>query len=137
MNAIHPASNLKVRQVDEKVYLLVEISVRTDRRKELVGLADGYREWTDSRFDVLPEGRCPEMTAAVRTVVDSGFGFCAASRCAFSGAHERRCWWRQQASILAALSNSAPHGAGTRSGRSKASETSTQPGPPSKRSSSI
>ena len=89
------AFNLKVRPVPEKLlYLLVEIRVRTDGNKEFVALADRYRELTDSRDDLLPHGRSRRMTAAVRTVGDSGFGFWAASRDTFSATRERRCLWR-------------------------------------------
>ena len=39
--------HLKVRLEQEKLCLLVMIGVRSDGRKELVALTDGYRESTD------------------------------------------------------------------------------------------
>ncbi|ETZ67533.1 transposase, Mutator family protein [Mycobacterium sp. MAC_080597_8934] len=45
--------HLKVRLEQEKLCLLVMIGVRSDGRKELVGLADGYRESTESWADLL------------------------------------------------------------------------------------
>jgi hypothetical protein len=40
--------NLKVRLEQEKLWLLVMIGVRSDGRKELVALTDGYRESPES-----------------------------------------------------------------------------------------
>jgi transposase-like protein len=40
--------HLKVRLEQDKLCLLVIIGVRTDGRKELVALTDGYRESTES-----------------------------------------------------------------------------------------
>src|SRR4051812_29697890 len=42
------AGHLKVRLDQEKLCLLVMIGVRADGRKELVALADGYRESAES-----------------------------------------------------------------------------------------
>src|ERR1700738_2131845 len=69
--------HLEVRPVHEKLlYLLVEVRVCVEGSKELVALDDGYREWTDSWVDLLPDGRSRGMTAAVRTrvTVDSDSG---------------------------------------------------------------
>ena len=44
VDGIHP----KVRLEQEKLCLLVMIGVRADGRKELVALADGFRESTES-----------------------------------------------------------------------------------------
>jgi len=45
--------HLKVRLTQDKVCLLVIIGVRPDGRKELVALADGHRESTESWADLL------------------------------------------------------------------------------------
>ncbi|WP_459958450.1 transposase, partial [Mycobacterium avium] len=45
--------HLKVRLDQEKLCLLVMIGVRADGRKELVALADGYRESSESWADLL------------------------------------------------------------------------------------
>ena len=44
--------HLKVRLEQEKLCLLVMIGVRSDGRKELVALTDGYRESTESWADL-------------------------------------------------------------------------------------
>ena len=57
--------HLKVRLDQEKLCLLVMIGVRADGRKELVALADGYRESTESWADLLRSCRRRGMTAPV------------------------------------------------------------------------
>ena len=54
--------HLKVRLEQEKLCLLVMIGVRADGRKELVALADGYRESTESWADLLRGCRRRGMT---------------------------------------------------------------------------
>jgi transposase-like protein len=51
--------HLKVRLEQEKLCLLVMIGVRSDGRKELVALTDGYRESTESWADLLRGCRPP------------------------------------------------------------------------------
>jgi transposase-like protein len=72
--------HLKVRLEQEKLCLLVMIGVRTDGRKELVALADGYRESTESWADLLRDCRRRGMTAPVLAVGDGALGFAAALR---------------------------------------------------------
>ncbi len=55
--------HLKVRLEQEKLCLLVMIGVRADGRKELVALADGYRESTESWADLLRSCRRRGMAA--------------------------------------------------------------------------
>jgi putative transposase len=55
--------------------LLVMIGVRADSRKELVGLADGFRESAESWADLLRDCRRRGMTAPVLAVGDGALGF--------------------------------------------------------------
>src|ERR1700739_112477 len=71
---------LKVRLDQEKLCLLVMIGVRADGRKELVALADGYRESTESWTDLLRSCRRRGMTAPVLGVGDGALGFWKALR---------------------------------------------------------
>src|SRR5277367_1439939 len=103
--------HLKVRLKQEKLCLLVMIGVRTDGRKELVALADGYRESTESWADLLRDCRRRGMTAPVLAVGDGALGFWAALREVFPATREQRCWWHKQANVLAALPKSAHPGA--------------------------
>ena len=54
--------HLKVRLEEDKVCLLVMIGVRADGTKELVALADGFRESTESWADLLRSCRRRGMT---------------------------------------------------------------------------
>jgi hypothetical protein len=95
----------------EKLCLLVMIGVRTDGRKELVALTDGYRESTESWADLLRDCRRRGMTAPVLAVGDGALGFWKAVREVFPDTREQRCWWHKQANVLAALPKSAHPGA--------------------------
>ena len=56
--------HLGIRLGEGKLCLLVMIGVRADGRKELVALADGYRESAESWADLLRD--CPHLVALVR-----------------------------------------------------------------------
>jgi putative transposase len=103
--------HLKVRLEQEKLCLLVVIGVRADGRKELVGLADGFRESTESWADLLRDCRRRGMTAPVLAVGDGALGFWKAVREVFPDTRAQRCWWHKQANVLAALPKSVHLGA--------------------------
>ena len=103
--------HLKVRLDQEKLCLLVMIGVRSDGRKELVALADGYRESAESWADLLRSCRRRGMTAPVLAVGDGALGFWKAVREVFPETGEQRCWFHVQANVLAALPKSAHPGA--------------------------
>lgn len=99
--------HLKVRLEQEKLCLLVMIGVRADGRKELVAVADGYRESIESWADVLRDARRRGMTAPVLAIGDGALGFWKALREVFPDTREQRCWFHKQANVLAALPKSA------------------------------
>lgn len=103
--------HVKVRLEQEKLCLLVMIGVRTDGRKELVALTDGYRESTESWADLLRDCRRRGMTAPVLAIGDGALGFWKALRDVFPQTREQRCWFHKQANVLAALPKSAHPGA--------------------------
>ena len=103
--------HLKVRLEQEKLCLLVMIGVRADGRKELVALADGYRESTESWADLLRSCRRRGMIAPVLAVGDGALGFWKAMREVFPDTREQRCWFHKQANVLAALPKSVHPGA--------------------------
>ena len=103
--------HLKVRLEQDKVCLLVLIGVRTDGRKELIALADGFRESTESWADLLRSCKRRGMRAPVLAVGDGALGFWAALREVFPETREQRCWWHKMANVLAALPKSAHPGA--------------------------
>jgi transposase-like protein len=103
--------HLKVRLEQDKVCLLVMIGVRADGRKELIALADGFRESTESWSDLLRSCKRRGMRAPVLAVGDGALGFWAALREVFPDTREQRCWFHVQANVLNALPKSAQPGA--------------------------
>ena len=87
--------------------LLVVIGVRADGRKELVALADGFRESTESWADLLRDARRRGMAAPVLAVGDGALGFWKAVREVFPETREQRCWFHKIANVLNALPKSA------------------------------
>jgi len=103
--------HLKVRLQQDKVCLLVMIGVRADGRKELIALADGFRESTESWADLLRSARRRGMAAPVLAVGDGALGFWAAVREVSPETKEQRCWFHKTANVLNALPKSAHPGA--------------------------
>jgi transposase-like protein len=99
--------HLKVRLQQDKVCLLVIIGVRADGRKELVALADGFRESAESWADLLRDAKRRGMTAPVLAVGDGALGFWKAVRDVFPETVEQRCWWHKIGNVLSALPKSA------------------------------
>ena len=103
--------HLKVRLEQDKVCLLVMIGVRADGRKELIALADGQRESTESWADLLRSCKRRGMSAPVLSVGDGALGFWAAVREVFPDTREQRCWFHLSATVLNCLPKSAQPGA--------------------------
>jgi transposase-like protein len=103
--------HVNIRLEERKLCLLVMIGVRADGRKELIALADGYRESTESWADLLRDCARRGMRAPVLAVGDGALGFWGARREVFPQAREGRCWFHKTANVLAALPKSAHPGA--------------------------
>jgi putative transposase len=103
--------HLGVRLEEEKLCLLVMIGVRIDGSKELVALAEGYRESTGSWADLLRDCKRRGMRAPVLAVGDGALGFWAALREVFPETREQRCWFHKIGNVLSALPKSAHPGA--------------------------
>jgi transposase-like protein len=87
------------------------IGVRADGRKELIALADGYRESAESWADLLRDCARRGMRAPVLAAGDGALGFWNALREVFPETTEQRCWFHKTANILAAMPKSAHPGA--------------------------
>jgi putative transposase len=98
---------VNIRLEEHKLCLLVMIGARADGRKELVALADGYREPAESWADLLRDAARRGMRAPVRAAGDGALGFWSAPREVFPQAREALCWFRKIANVLAALPKSA------------------------------
>ena len=103
--------HVNIRLEEHKLCLLVMIGVRADGRKELVALADGYRESAESWADLLRDCARRGMRAPVLAIGDGALGFWNALREVFPEAREGRCWFHKTANVLAALPKSAHKGA--------------------------
>jgi transposase-like protein len=103
--------HVNIRLEEHKLCLLVVIGVRADGRKELIALADGYRESTESWADLLRDAKRRGMRAPVLAIGDGALGFWGALREVFPQAKEQRCWFHKIGNVLGALPKSAQPGA--------------------------
>jgi len=103
--------HVNIRLAEHKLCLLVMIGVRADGRKELIALADGYRESAESWADLLRDCARRGMRAPVLAAGDGALGFWSAVREVFPDTREQRCWFHKAANVLAALPKSAHPGA--------------------------
>src|SRR6202050_1166159 len=103
--------HVNIRLEEHKLCLLVMIGVRADGRKELIALADGYRESAESWADLLRDCARRGMRAPVLAAGDGALGFWGALREVFPQTTEQRCWFHKTANVLAALPRSAHPGA--------------------------
>jgi transposase-like protein len=99
--------HFNIRLEEERLCTLVVVGVRVDGTKELVAIADGYRESTDSWADLLRGLRHGGMRAPVLAVGDGALGFWAALRDVWPETKAQRCWVHKVANVLAALPTSA------------------------------
>jgi putative transposase len=98
--------HFNVRLDEERLCCLVIVGVRTDGTKELVAIADGYRESTASWADVMRDLKRRGMRAPVLAVGDGALGFWGALRDVFPETRAQRCWVHKVANVLNALPKS-------------------------------
>ena len=99
--------HVNIRLEEHKLCLLVLIGVRANGSKELITLADGYRESVESWSDLLRDAKRRGMRAPVLAVGDGALGFWGGLREVFPDTREQRCWFHKSANVLAALPKSA------------------------------
>jgi transposase-like protein len=105
--------HLKVRLDEAKACVLVMIGVRVDGSKELIALAEGYRESGESWANLLRDAERRGMRAPVLAVGDGALGFWKALRDIFPGTREQRCWVHKTANVVDTLPKSAQPAAKT------------------------
>ena len=98
--------HFNVRLEEERLCCLVIVGVRADGTKELVAIADGYRESTGSWQDLLRDCKRRGMRAPVVMVGDGALGMWSALRDVFPETREQRCWVHAAANVLSALPKS-------------------------------
>lgn len=99
--------HFKIRLEQDRLCCLVMVGVRLDGTKELVALADGYRESTESWGNLLRDLKRRGMAAPTLAVGDGALGFWAAVREVWPGTAEQRDWVHKIANVLDALPKSA------------------------------
>ena len=103
--------HFRVRLGQAHLCCLVIVGVRADGTKELVAVADGERESTDSWAELLWDLRRRGMQAPVVAVGDGGLGLWAALREVFPATRQQRDWVHKTANVLAALPKAVHTGA--------------------------
>jgi transposase-like protein len=87
--------------------ILVLMGATADGRKELIGIADGYREseqsWSELLLDLKARGLEIDPKLAV---ADGALGFWAACRKVWPATREQRCWVHKTANVLNKLPKS-------------------------------
>jgi transposase-like protein len=103
--------HFRVRLEQARLCCLVLVGVRADGTKELVAVADGERESTDSWAEVLRDLRRRGMRAPVVAVGDGALGLWAALREVFPATRAQRDWVHKLANVLGCLPKSVQAGA--------------------------
>lgn len=89
-----------LRAGEDRICLFVVIGARTDGRKELIAVATGYRESTESWARVLRDLRDRGMHAPKLMIGDGALGIWAAARTVYPTAQHQRCWNHKVLNIL-------------------------------------
>ena len=103
--------HFRVRLEQARLCCLVIVGVRADGTKELVAVADGERESTDSWAEVLRDLRRRGMQAPVVAVGDGALGLWAALRDVFPETRHQRDWVHKLANVLGCLPKAVQAGA--------------------------
>ena len=103
--------HFRVRLEQARLCCLVIVGVRADGTKELVAVADGERESTESWAELLRDLRRRGMRAPVVAVGDGALGLWAALRDVFPATRHQRDWVHKVANVLNALPKSVQAGA--------------------------
>ena len=103
--------HFRVRLEQARRCCLVIVGVRADGTKELVAVADGERESTDSWAEVLRHLRRRGMRAPVVAVGDGALGLWAALRDVFPVTRHQRDWVHKVANVLGCLPAAVQAGA--------------------------
>ncbi|MER6076611.1 IS256 family transposase, partial [Streptomyces sp. NPDC001817] len=106
-DGVHP----KVRLGQAHSCVLVLMGVRLDGTKELVALAEGLRESTESWADLLRDCRRRGMRDPALVVGDGAMGLWRALAEVFPQARHQRCWVHKIRNVMNALPKTAQAGA--------------------------
>ncbi|MFF7238182.1 IS256 family transposase [Streptomyces collinus] len=105
-DGVHP----KVRLGQAHSCVLVLLGVRLDGTKELIALAEGLRESTESRADLLRDCRRRGMRDPELVIGDGAIGLWKALAEVFPAARHQRCWVHKARNVTNCLPKSAQPG---------------------------
>jgi putative transposase len=103
--------HFRVRLEQARLCCLVIVGVRADGTKELVAVADGERESTESWAELLRDLRRRGMQAPAVAVGDGALGLWAALRDVFPATRHQRDWVHKVANVLGCLPKAVQAGA--------------------------
>src|SRR5690606_12879593 len=86
--------HFQARDADKRCVLVV-MGVNTLGQKELIALADGYRESTESWLDLLRALKERGLPSPAIAVGDGALGFWAAVTDVYPDAKHQRCWFHK------------------------------------------
>jgi len=93
--------HFNIRLEDDRQCILVLMGATADGKKELIALADGYRESEQSWAALLLDCQARGLTTApLLATGDGALGFWKALRKAFPATKEQRCWVHKTANVL-------------------------------------
>ena len=92
--------HFRIRLEEERLCTLVLMGVRADGTKEMIAVADGYRESAESWSEVLRDLSRRGLPAPVLAIGDGALGFWAAVRDVWPETREQRCWVHKLANVL-------------------------------------
>jgi transposase-like protein len=94
-------------EANQRQCLLVLMGATADGQKELVAIADGYRESQQSWYELLVDLKNRGLALAPKLAVgDGALGFWAALRKVFGETREQRCWKHKTANVLSKMPKS-------------------------------
>ena len=93
--------HFNIRLEEDRQCILVVMGATPEGKKELVAVADGYRESEQSWREVLLDLKARGLKDAPKVAVgDGALGFWAALRKVFGQTREQRCWVHKTANVL-------------------------------------
>ncbi|MFG2479897.1 IS256 family transposase [Streptomyces fagopyri] len=102
-DGIHP----RIRLDQARAAVLVLMGVRANGTKELIAMADGYRESSESWAGLLRDCQRRGMRSPVLAVGDGALGFWKALAEIYPSTRPQRCWVHKTADVLDSLPKSA------------------------------
>lgn len=120
----------QVRMENSQHCVLVVIGATEEGKKELIAIADGYRESEQSWKEILLDLKTRGLTTAPKLAIgDGSLGFWKALPQVYPETQVQRCWVHKTANVLNALraNNPKPRAPCTRFGWRRANRKRTQP----------